>query len=321
MHGIVVGVNGSAESDQALDWALREAASRGVPLTAVMAWKPGSRATEPAQFEQASERKHDECLTQLDLALARTGVDVAAQIQLVEGPATETLLTAQEGADMLVLGRRSLGRVGRLVLGSTSSAIVESATSPVTVVRRTEVPDAGRSPSGEISPGAGVALESGSAEPGGTAEDSPAAEAGAPRVVVGIDTSEPSIAALRHGAEVASRLGGVLDAVFAWQITTLAPLPGSWGWAPPLDEYERFAAGALDAAVAQAGLDLPADRVLRRVVHGPATGSLVEASRGAERLVVGNRGLGGFDRLLLGSTSRQALEYAHCPVTVVRSEG
>jgi len=295
MTGVVVGVNGSAESEQALDWALAEAASRGVPLTAVMAWHPGNRAPEPAQYAQFVERKREEALTILDLALRRTGISVPAQAQLAEGPAADALLAAQDEADLLVLGRRGLGRVGRLVLGSVSSTVVEHATRPVTVVRSTHktASDAGGSP----------------------------AEAAPPRVVVGVDTSPPSIAALHHGAEVADRLGGVLEVVFAWQITTLAPLPGSWGWAPPLDDYEKFAVGALDASVAQAGLPLPDERVVRRVLHDHPAAALLEASVGADRVVVGNRGLGGFDRLLLGSVSRQVLEYATCPVTVVRAVG
>lgn len=295
MTGVVVGVSGSAESEQALDWALAEAASRDVPLTAVLAWQPGNRASEPAQYAQLVERKREEALTILDLALRRTGISVRAQARLAEGPAADALLAAQDDADLLVLGRRGLGRVGRLVLGSVSSTVVEHATRPVTVVRRAEksVPDAGGSP----------------------AEGTP------PRVLVGVDTSPPSIAALHHGAEAAARIGGVLDVVFAWQITTLAPLPGSWGWAPPIEDYEKFAAGALDACVAQAALPLPDERVVRRVLHGNAAEMLLKAAAGAERVVVGNRGLGGFDRLLLGSVSRQVLEYAASPVTVVRAEG
>lgn len=304
MTGVVVGVNGSAESAQALDWALVEAATRGVSLTAVQAWQPGSRSPEPAQYAQLVERKHEEMLTILDLALQRTGVDVPTQAHLVEGPAADVLLAAHEDADMLVLGRRSMGRLGRLVLGSVSSTIVEHAKRPVTVVRRHD----------EIEPHEDVPA----APAEGSADGGPAA-GGRPRVVVGVDTSPPSIAALRHGADAAARLDGVLEVMFGWQITTLAPLPGSWGWAPPVDEYMRFAESALDTAIAQAGLALPEDRIVRRVEHGQSSAVLLAASQGADRLVVGNRGLGGFGRLLLGSTSRQVLEYAACPVTVVRA--
>jgi len=300
MRGIVVGVNGSTESDEALDWAITEAASRQVPLTAVLAWQPGSRNAEPADFAAALERKREEALTILDRARQRTGLDVEASVDAPHGPAADALLGFADGdADMLVLGRRRRGRLGRMVLGSVSSSVVENATIPVTVVR-------GRQDAADVP----------ADEPAAEPEAAPADAR--PRVVVGVDTSLPSVAAIRHGGEVARRTGSTLEVLFAWQITTLAPLPGSWGWAPPIDDYATFAAEQLAAAVASAGIELPADRLVQTVVHGPAAAQLVAASATADRLVVGARGLGGFDRLLLGSVSRQVLDYASCPVTVVR---
>jgi nucleotide-binding universal stress UspA family protein len=291
MRGVVVGVSGSAEADAALDWALAEAASRQVPLTAVLAWT-GPRGVQPHEYQAELERRREDLLGLLDASGRRTAVEVEMSATVAEGDTTEALLAASQDADMLVLGRRRRGRIGRLVLGSVSSEIVERAEVPVTVVRA-ETPDG--EPGGETQP-----------------DDEPA------RVVVGVDTSGPSVLALQHAAEVAQRIGAVLEPVFAWQITTLAPLPGSWGWAPPLDEYEAFAADRLDEAVARAGVDLPAERIVRSVVHKSPAAALIAASAAAERVVVGARGLGGFDRLMLGSVSRQVLEYAACPVTVVR---
>ncbi|PZR52680.1 universal stress protein [Xylanimonas oleitrophica] len=296
MRGVVVGVSGSAEAEAALDWALTEAASRQVPLTAVLAWT-GPRGVQPSEYQDELERRREDLLGLLDASCRRTslGLDVSAQV--VEGDPTDALLNAGEDADLLVLGRRRRGRLGRLVLGSVSSEVVERAEVPVTVVR--------------VDAGAGDDDGQGGTDPGSPQE-------GPARVVVGVDTSGPSVLALQHAAEVAARTGAVLDAVFAWQITTLAPLPGSWGYAPPLDEYEAFAAERLDEVIAEAGVDLPEDRLVRNVVHRSPATALIEASAGAERVVVGARGLGGFDRLLLGSVSRQVLEYASAPVTVVR---
>lgn len=283
MRGIVVGVKGSVESDEALDWALAEAATRGVPLTAVLA--------APRGAPDALERRQADAEAALARARERTGSTVPASAAVVQGHAADALLEASADADMLVLGRRDRRRLGRLVLGSVSSRVVEHASVPVTVVRHHDV-------AGE--------------------RDTPQENEGPPTVVAGVDTSPPSLAALRHAGAVAARSGAVLEAVFAWQITTLAPLPGSWGWAPPLDEYERFARECLAAAVERSGVDLPAERLRQRVEHGAPAHVLLEASHSAERLVVGARGLGGFERLVLGSVSRQALDYASCPVTVVR---
>lgn len=295
MRGIVVGVNGSTEADEALDWAMREAVSRQVPLTVLFVTRAGGRSGDPAL--DASEL--EQARGYLESARSRTGADPQAEAHVVRGPAADALLEAAADADMLVLGRRQRGRLGRRVLGSVSSTVVEHARVPVTVVRHGDPAD----------PADGTITVDGSEE----------VAARGPRVVVGVDSSAPSVAALRHAAEVAARTGADLEAVFAWQITTLAPLPGSWGWAPPIDDYEQFAAEVLQSAVAAAGHGLPAERVHERVVHGQASKALVTAAGGADRLVVGARGLGGFDRLLLGSVSRQVLDFSPCPVTVVRA--
>ncbi|WP_425955190.1 universal stress protein [Xylanimonas sp. McL0601] len=297
MHGVVVGVSGSAEADAALDWALAEAASRNVPLTALLAWT-GPRGVQPHEYQDLLERRREDLLALLDAAVRRTGLDVEVTAQLAEGDPTEALLAAAQDVDMLVLGRRRRGRLGRLMLGSVSSELVERAEVSVTVVRLDENGSGGEPDEDENVDEDGVEA--------------------APRVVVGVDTSGSSVLALQHAAEVAARTGAVLDAVFAWQITTLAPLPGSWGWAPPLDEYEGFATDRLDEAIEAAGIELPPEQLARSVVHKAPAAALLEASTAAERVVVGARGLGGFDRLLLGSVSRQVLEYASCPVTVVR---
>ncbi|OLT51359.1 universal stress protein [Cellulosimicrobium sp. CUA-896] len=293
MGDVVVGVDGSQWSEEALDWALREAASRRVRLTAVLAWDPARHhgQDDTGDEEARAQRRRATVEEWVRAARERTGLgpeEVATSAAEVRGRASTSLLALAEReesrADLLVVGRCGRGRLSRAVLGSVSTALVQHATVPVTVVR--------------------------GARP----------DASAP-VVVGVDGSSTSVHALRHGADVARRSGLALEALFCWQIVSLAPLPDSWGWAPPLEDYAAFAAARLDAAITAAGVDLPQDRVVRTVRHVHAAKGVIEASSHAGRLVLGQRGVGGFDRLLLGSVSRHAVEYAHCPVTVVRPPG
>ncbi|WP_278236352.1 universal stress protein [Isoptericola sp. AK164] len=285
MDGIVVGVNGSVEADEALDWAVAEARTAGLPLVVVMA----AHERDDSALGEVLAARRAEAEEIVDRARERHGGDLDAEITVVHGPAPEGVMAAADDADMLVLGRRRRNRLGRRLLGSVSTTVVEHARIPVTVVRRPEDGD-----------------QSGPEQPSDET-----------RVVAGVDTSGHSVAALRHAGTVAARLDAVLEPVFAWQITTLAPLPGSWGWAPPIDDYEDFARERLEDVIRSVELPLPPDRIRPRVVHGQAAKVLIEASAGADRIVVGTRGLGGFDRLMLGSTARQVLDYSSSPVTVL----
>jgi nucleotide-binding universal stress UspA family protein len=314
--GLIVGVDGSAQADLALDWALREAARRDTTLVAVyswvQSWDDGTRGVHPDGAEEVFAAKQTYVQSLLDAAIQRSrdaghvvGDPDRVTARQVHGWPAEVLLElgTELGAEMVVVGRSGLGRFGRFLLGSVSSSVVQHAHVPVTV----------------------VAHEGASVVPPEThgAEDRPDDGAGAPderpRVVVGVDGSDLSIGALREGAAAAERLGGVLQPVYCWQLTTISPLPEAWGWIPPVDDYDQWARTQLLETVAGAQLDLPDDRVKPVVVHAPPSPGLLGVAAGAERLVVGARGLGGFERLVLGSVSRQVLEAAPCPVTVVRS--
>lgn len=138
---------------------------------------------------------------------------------------------------------------------------------------------------------------------------------GRPRIVVGVDGSESSRAALRWAQRIGTVEHAQLDVVGAWEWPSLAgativPLDYS-----PLQEIEKEVTAAVDEVF---GPDRPADLRVR-AVHGGAAHVLVEASRDALMVVVGSRGLGGFMGLLLGSVSRHVAEHARCPVLVVHT--
>ncbi len=134
-------------------------------------------------------------------------------------------------------------------------------------------------------------------------------------IVVGIDGSEHSRLALKWAADEAKRRGSLLRIVYA-QIST----PNVPGWS----ESSSIDLSPAEAIIADA-VGLVATRhpsVLARgeVEEWPASLVLTIASRSADLLVVGARGLGGFKELLLGSVSDQCVEHAHCPVAVVRAD-
>jgi nucleotide-binding universal stress UspA family protein len=138
---------------------------------------------------------------------------------------------------------------------------------------------------------------------------------GKPRVVVGVDGSEGSKKALRWAARQADLTGATLEAVIGWEY------PAFYGWAPAIPEdvdLAGIAGQALEQAIEEVfGADRPAGLTTRVVSRHPAV-ALVEASEGADLLVVGCRGYGGFADALVGSVSTFCVHHAHCPVTVIR---
>ena len=138
-------------------------------------------------------------------------------------------------------------------------------------------------------------------------------------IVVGHDGSKCAQEALIWAGRLARRADLELHVVRAWAITT-APQPSSWtpGYVPPLPEWEKAVYDELTSHVKAAGLD-PAVRVTCHVVHKSPVQALMSAAEGANLLVVGARGRGGFRGLLLGSVSDQLVHHAPCPVTVVRT--
>jgi nucleotide-binding universal stress UspA family protein len=135
------------------------------------------------------------------------------------------------------------------------------------------------------------------------------------RIVVGVDGSEPSKAALRWGIRQARLVGGVVDAVIAWRY------PASYAWTPEVGAAERLrdaAATTLDKTLAEfAGVDESVP--VRPVVgQGHPAQVLIDAAVGAELLVVGNRGHTTFAGALIGPISERCVHHAGCPVVVVR---
>lgn len=142
-------------------------------------------------------------------------------------------------------------------------------------------------------------------------------QTGPARIVVGVDGSPSSMAALEWAANQAELTGSTLDVVAAWEwpMTYGAPFALPSEYDPAADARRE-----LDDAIATARTAHPKVQFRPVVVEGHPAPALVDASRGASLLVVGSRGHGEFAGMLLGSVSEHCVTKAHCPVLVLRDK-
>jgi nucleotide-binding universal stress UspA family protein len=284
---IVVGVDGSEPARRAVRWAAQEAARRRVPLRVVTAfeWTHDHALGQVALGARYREIMLGSAREQLAEA-ARTAEQeqsaIEVQSQLVVGYPIPVLTAEARHAQLVVIGDRGLGGVTGLLVGSVAVALGAHAECPAVVVRgEAETPD--------------------SAWP----------------VVVGVDGSPASEAALAFAYEAAAVRNVQLVAVHTWWDLlvdpTMAPL---LDW----DAIENDEREVLAERLAGWGEKYPDVRVLRLVSRDHPARALVEQSLRAQLVVVGSRGRGGVAGLVLGSVSHAVLHRAHCPVGVVRPE-
>ena len=132
------------------------------------------------------------------------------------------------------------------------------------------------------------------------------------RIVVGIDGSENSHRSLAWAAEEASLHGSSLHVIHSW--TFPAAMPGADG--RPAADLKGAAEKVLEDAIATLGPE-PGVEIQREIANELAAHALIHASEGADMVVVGSRGRGGFGGLLLGSVSQQVAQHAHCPIVII----
>lgn len=288
MGTIVVGVDGSECSHDALRWAVEEASRRQAVVEAVFAWTfpyavpvLGRLADDRDWRERAGKTLEGLLRTELG---GQSDVEVTPRAQ--EGPAARTLLEVAKGADMLVVGSRGRGGFADLALGSVSLQCVQHAACPVVVVRSEQLPSHAQPKAKETA-----------------------------RILVGVDGSETSRAALRWAMDEARLRHAAVDVVHAWHM----PYIHSYPYAVvdlPLEEFEREARQLLDRMVG--GADTTGVAAVEPIlVCDGAARALLDVAKGADLLIVGSRGRGGFTGLLLGSVSQQVVHHAPCPVVVI----
>ena len=205
------------------------------------------------------------------------GLDVELETRV--GHVTGELLRAAVSADLVVVGSRGHTRADDLLIGSVSQHVARHAPCPVVVVR-------------------------------------PSHTADARRIVVGVDGSATSSAALEHACRRAERTGETVVALHAWRTRT--PSTDVWSSEPRAIEGLAHRQVLLAESVAGTRVDHPDVVIEQEAVPVAPVRCLADASRTASLLVVGSHGLGFFAGLLLGSVSPGVLQRAECPVAVVR---
>lgn len=283
---IIVGYDGSAGSKLALDWATKAAQDRGRMLEVVSTWSMpaadlGIGAPSTLQEDLIEELRQDaQALNDEGLKLvADAGVNAVGEV-LVGRPAA-VLVKHSKDAHMIVLGSHGAGGLTGFLLGSVSRQVATHASCPTVVVR--EAPE------------------------------------GAKDVVVGVDGSPHSLKALEWAFEQASYMRCGLHVLHSWEI------PPTWSmvevptYEPEvlIRDYGNSELRQTSEAMAGFRENFPDVLVRQEVVKGSPVKSLLKAGDGAELLVVGSRGLGGFRGLLLGSVSHAVVHRAACPVAVV----
>lgn len=141
MPGIVVGVDGSEHSRQALDWAIREAGLRGAALTVLAVHQvagnhwTGNPERYPADLPATEEiRRAAEDQVQKAVSQAGEPSPASVTVRAVSGLPAKELVSASSDADLVVVGSRGGGGFARLMLGSVSTQVVSHAACPVVVL-------------------------------------------------------------------------------------------------------------------------------------------------------------------------------------------
>jgi nucleotide-binding universal stress UspA family protein len=282
MAGIVVGVDGSAASKRALEWAAREAEVRGAGLLVVENWHDpmfgGPGASAAYEIDLIVEGAEAELATfALGASDAHPGIEV--DTELVTGPPARSLVDHAADADLLVVGARGKGGFLGLRLGSVSAKVARRSPVPVVVVR-------------------------GEPERSGFEE-----------VIVGVDGSPCSRQALRWAADWAQARDKVLVVVLAWNYLDPQGVDGPVPFDP---EYsQEVADGVIESVVADELATRPELRIRTEAVNDLPARAILERSREACLVVVGRHGTARWAPPELGATAIQVLHHADCPVVVV----
>ncbi|MFI5957332.1 universal stress protein [Cryptosporangium sp. NPDC051539] len=284
---ITVGVDGSPAAAEAVAWAVAEAGRRGraLDLVYVNAFPTYAYAMWPSWGPPAERDGQAEGRRVLAAAKQRASqVTPSTQVctEVVEGGPASVLLGRSPDSAMVVVGRRGTGGFPELLVGSVATQVTTYAQCPVVVV------------------------------PERTAE----VAADGPGIVLGVDGSEECQAAIELAFTEASLRGRRLTAVRSWFWPADDPAI-TQPYSPLPEDHVAEQQRVLSEALAGWTEKYPDVEVRTVITHRRPARALLDTAAGADLLVVGARGSGGFRALLLGSVGETVVRHATCPVIVV----
>ncbi|HET9382581.1 MAG TPA: universal stress protein [Streptomyces sp.] len=278
---VTVGIDPREQHVPALAWAVEEAARRRSPLHLVVAVPPlpGGQHVDAPWRRTMLRAQGEGALAEAAAAVRALRADVPVTTELLDGVPSSVLCRQAARARMLVVGSRRLSRPEELFsAGSVVVPVSARADCPVVVVREPEHAGERR-----------------------------------PHLVVGVDGSESSRAAVDVAVEEAAVRGAALRAVWVWR----RPVVSFGDEAAGLDERRRM----LSEALAGWADKYPDVEITHEVLRGHPVEELARASAGALVVVVGRRGRGGYSGMRLGSVVHGLLHRAECPVITVPGAG
>ena len=277
---IVVGLDGSSGSQQALGWAARLGARNDARVQPVLAWDypalallpfPAGVPVPPQEAMQADAEIRAEGL--VDGAGEFPDVDIADSL-VRQGSAGRVLCEAAESADLLVLGSRGLGAVKGVLLGSVSAHCASAAPCPVALIPERDEP-----PEREL-------------------------------VVVGVDGSPLSEAAVKWADEWAADTARLL-LVHVWDVPITMDAAAANIDAEALEDASKVLVEEASALVSKHKVE-----TLR--IRGDARVELAKLAHKADMLVIGARGHTMLERFLMGSVASHAVHHLVAPTIIVR---
>jgi len=294
---VVAGLDGSAESLAAAEWAAREAKLRGLPLKLVHVWEPVPEPIAQAPLLGAETQQHWTERVPREAAdglrLRHPGVDVS--VEQLGGSPREVLANAAKDAELLVLGSRGMSGIGGFLLGSVGHAVVAQTDRPVVLVRAGE-----------------QAADEHAMDPSGI----PSAASPFRPVLLGLDTDSPHDTVIEFAFDVATRRGSGLRVVHGWN----PPPYYAYGLSADLGLHEALSkqqVAALAEVLRPWRQKFPDVEVVEQSRYGSAANHLVNASREASLVVVGRRIRTNPFGAHIGPVTHAVLHHATAPVAVV----